>query len=184
MKPIRIFILIVFLSGLYVSLTYSSKTVQEGFKPRCPNVLIQNGNEILLKNTNLADIPGVNPIVFHNLEEYTEFVDWQRSQGIECPLLYLQKTYTTQNDPVYKIKPMPKHLTDASRDDSPYNKNSYPGVDKENQNIGDYTMLDKYHEIGETQLQSADAMDPNWGGVKYTSDAIKAGKYKGDEVHM
>ena len=184
MKPIWIFIVIVFISGLYVSLTYSSKSFQEGLTPRCPNLLIQSGNEILLKNTNLADIPGVNPVVFHNLEEYTQFVDWQHSQGIQCPILYLQKSYNTQNDPVYKIKPVPKHLTDASRDDGPYNKNSYPGVDKANQNIGDYTMLDKYHDIGETQNQSGNAMDPNWGGVKYTMEEINAGKYKEDEVIM
>ena len=44
----------------------------------------------------------------------------------------------------------------------PYNKNSYPGVDPENQEIGDYTMLDEYHEIGETQEESENPMDPNW----------------------
>ena len=43
-------------------------------------------------------------------------------------------------------------------------------------------MLDKYHDIGEEQAQSGNAMDPNWGGVKYTMGEIKAGKYKGDEV--
>ena len=103
MKPIWLFILILFVSGFYVSLNYTSQSVLEGFKqkPRCPNILIQNGNELLLKNTNLADIPGVNPIVFHNLHEYTEFVEWQRSQGIQCPILYLQKSYSIQNEPVY-----------------------------------------------------------------------------------
>jgi hypothetical protein len=25
-------------------------------------------------------------------------------------------------------------------------------------------------------------MDPNWGGVKYTSDQIKAGVYKDNEI--
>ena len=182
MKQIWLFIIIIFLSGLYVTLNYSSETIKEGFKPRCPNILVQNGNEIWLKNTNLADIPGVNPIIFHNLEEYTQFLDWQRSQGIECPILYLQKTYSTQNEAIYKVKPIPKQLTDATRNDPPYNKNSYPGIDPTNQNIGDYTMLDKYHEVGEEQQQSANAMDPNWGGVKYTADAIKAGVYKENEV--
>jgi hypothetical protein len=182
MKPIWIFIIIIFLSGLYVTLTYSSATIQEGFKPRCPNILVQSGDEILLKNTNLADIPGVNPIIFHNLEEYTEFVDWQHSQGIQCPILFLQKTYSTQNEPIYKIKPIPKHLSDASRNDPPYNKNSYPGMDPTNQDIGNYTMLDKYGEVGEEQPQSANAMDPNWGGVKYTVQQIKAGVYKDDEI--
>jgi len=155
-------ILLLFLLGLYFCLTQSSYALQEGFKPRCPNVLIDHGNEIWLKNTNLADIPGVNPIIFHNLEEYTQFVEWQKSQGIECPLLYMQKGYNAQNETVFHVKPPPLHLTDASRNDPPYNKNSYPGMDPMGQNIGDTTMLDEYHEIGTTQEKSMNAMDPNW----------------------
>ena len=182
MKPIWIFIVILFVSGLYVHLNYSSSQIQEGFGPRCPNILVQNGNEIWLKNTNLAEIPGVNPVVFHNLEEYTQFIDWQHSQKINCPILFLQKTYSTQNEAIYKVKPIPKQLTDATRNDPPYNTNSYPGIDPTNQDIGEYTMLDEYHEIGESLPQSADPMDPNWGGVKYTSDQIKAGVYKDNEV--
>jgi hypothetical protein len=159
---IWIFALFVFLMGLYVCLTQTSEAIQEGFRQRCPNILIDHGNEIWLKNTNLADIPGVNPMIFHNLEEYTQFVEWQKSQGIKCPLLYLQKGYNTQNDEVYHVKPPPLHLTDASRNDPPYNKNSYPGMDPMGQNIGDTTMLDEYHDIGETQEKSLNAMDSNW----------------------
>jgi hypothetical protein len=156
------FALFVFLLGLYFCLTQSSYTIQEGFKPRCPNILIDRGNEIWLKNTNLADIPGVNPVVFHNLDEYTQFVEWQKSQGIQCPLLYLKKGYTTQNDEVYYVKPPPKQLVDATRDDPPYNTNSYPGMDPMGQHIGDTTMLDEYHDIGEKSPTSPNAMDSNW----------------------
>lgn len=159
---IWIFIIVTFLSGLYVCLTQTAESITEGFKPRCPNVLIQHGNELWLKNTNLADIPGVNPVIFHNLDEYTEFVDWQKSQGIKCPILYLQKSYNPQNEPVYHVKPPPLHLTDASRNDPPFNQNSYPGMDPMGQNIGDTTMLDEYHNIGETQEISKNTMDSNW----------------------
>ena len=85
------FIFITFMAGLYVCLSYPSSKIKEGLTPRCPNLLIQNGNEIWLKNTNLADVPGVNPVIFHSLEDYLEFVDWQKSQGIKCPLLFLKK---------------------------------------------------------------------------------------------
>ena len=156
-----LFILIAFFSGLYYCLTQTAGLI-EGFKGRCPNILIQHGNEIWLKNTNLADVPGVNPMIFHNLDEYTEFVDWQKSQGIDCPLLYLQKSYNAQNEPVYHVKPPPLHLVDASRDDPPYNQNSYPGMDPTGQHIGETTMLDEYHDIGEKQPISKNAMDTNW----------------------
>jgi len=177
MKPIWLFIIIIFVSGLYVSLNYTTESVLEGFKkkPRCPNILIQNGNELLLKNTNLADIPGVNPIVFHNLNEYTEFVEWQRSQGITCPILYLQKSYSTQNEPEYHVKPTPKHLKDDI-------KIKPHAMDTENQDIGKYTVLDKYGEIEQSKPLSKNPMDPNWGGEKYTEDAVKRGDYKGNEV--
>jgi len=155
------FIIITFMAGLYVCLHYSSATVKEGFTPRCPNLLIQHGNEIWLKNTSLAEVPGVNPIVFHNLDEYVEFVKWQKSQGIKCPILYLQKSYDAQNSPTYQIKD-PIQLLDASRNDPPYNTNSYPGFDPLNQNVGDVTMLDKYHDIGQTTPTSVNAMDPNY----------------------
>jgi hypothetical protein len=164
MKLVWIFIIVACCVLLYVNLTYSSADVTEGFRPRCPNVLVQQGNEIWLKNTNLADIPGVNPVVFHNLDEYTEFVQWQKSQGIDCPLLYLQKTYDPQNTPIYKPHPV-KKLTDATRDDPPYNTNSYPGMDPQNQGIGDVSDLDVYGDVGQTQETSKNAMDPNWQKV-------------------
>jgi hypothetical protein len=184
MKPIWLFILIFFVSGLYVTLNYTTESVLEGLQPRCPNVLIQNGNELLLKNTNLADVPGVNPIVFKNLNEYTEFVEWQRSQGIKCPILYLQKSYSTQNEAEYHVKPMPKNLVDAVKKDPPYTSGLYPGMDPENQDIGKYTKLDKYGEIEQSNPLSKNPMDPNWGGNAYTAEAIKKGVYKGNEVSI
>ncbi len=55
-------------------------------------------------------MPGVNPIRFSNLEEYTEFTEWQRSQGILCPILFLQHAYNAQGEPVYKARPSPTNL--------------------------------------------------------------------------
>ena len=59
----------------------------EGIPSKCPNVLIKKDSKYILKNNRKADIPGVNPIEFDNLEEYVEFIEWQRSQGIRCPVL-------------------------------------------------------------------------------------------------
>jgi hypothetical protein len=76
----------------------------------CPDVLIQKGSALFLYNTKRASVPGVNPIRFENLEEYTEFTEWQRSQGILCPILFLQHAYNAQGDPVYKARPSPTNL--------------------------------------------------------------------------
>ena len=102
----------IFLAGLYF---YITGTFIEGFenttyntsdtKSSCPDILIQKGKRLYLSNSKLAKVPGVNPIEFENLEDYVEFTEWQRSRGVRCPVLFLQKTYDAQGDEVYKIRP-------------------------------------------------------------------------------
>ena len=108
-----IFLLIlVFLIGLYFyAKNGDSGSDDEAFTnnlstgPRCPNLLIQKGSRFYLYNSKLAQVPGVNPVEFDNLEDYTEFLDWQRSQNIRCPVLFLQETYDAQGNRVYKTRP-------------------------------------------------------------------------------
>lgn len=185
-----IVIMVVFILGLYfVTLKSGIEAFNRISNRRCPNVLMQHGSKIQLYNSNLAKIPGVNPIEFDNLHEYVEFVEWQRSQGIRCPVLYLQQAYDVQGNAVYKARPDPLNLQgglqdfqpgvqsntdeqskllDASRDDAPYNTNSFPAYDQDNQYIGIETPLDKmFHESNDGK-PSANAMDPSWGGVDYS----------------
>jgi len=107
MSIIIVFIIIAFLAGIYFIVNYSSKEAFENMneKPRCPNILIQKDAKFYLFNSKLAKVPGVNPVVFNNLEEYVEFLDWQRGMGIRCPVLYLQHTYDAQGQSVYKMRP-------------------------------------------------------------------------------
>lgn len=110
---------IVFLLGLY----FMCKSCDvETFTPssdgddtpkiakNCPDVLIQKGSAFFLYNSKRASVPGINPIRFENLEEYIEFTEWQRSQGILCPILYLQHAFNAQGDAVYKAHPSPTNL--------------------------------------------------------------------------
>jgi len=108
-------ILTIFIIGLYIAFTYPITSIQEGFElpggsKRCPNVLIQKGAAFYLYNSKLAKIPGVNPLQFNSLDEYIEFTDWQRSQGIRCPILYLQESYDAQGNQVLKARPSPTDL--------------------------------------------------------------------------
>jgi len=205
-KLIYFFIILVFLSGLYFYITYGNKT--EGMsnmtnQQRCPNILIQKDSKYYLYNSNIAKVPGVNPIEFNNLEDYVEFLEWQRSAGIRCPVLYLQNTYDAQGNPVYKVRPsvtelqggLPPttpvplplkftQLVDAGRDDPPYNKNSYPSFDESSYYVGAITPLDMIKHSEENMLYSDNAMDPNWGGRDYTQALVDAGYYKDGEVGM
>lgn len=219
--------IVLFLIGLFFyakgnDLTY---TISEGFTPdatkgpRCPNLLIQKGSRFYLYNSKLADVPGVNPIEFDNLEDYSEFLDWQRSQNIRCPVLYLQETYDAQGNKVYKsrpdvhepqaglppsiasssgqmitesnlgtpdvpVYPNPTQLIDATRNDPPYNQNSYPAHDQTDYYIGTTTPLDVMNIQSEKASVSPDPMDPNWGGSEYTQSLVDKGYYKDNEVKL
>jgi hypothetical protein len=198
-----IIILIIFALGLYFVMSYPTYEAFENpsQRYRCPNVLFQRGSDYFLYNSKVAKVPGVNPLQFKNLEEYVEFTQWQRRQGIKCPVLYVQEAYDTQGNTVYKARPSPtdmhgglpdlvlnqdnsapmpapndvSKLLDAGQDDRPYNINSYPGFDQKNQYIGLDTPLDKM--FNDKSKVSPNPMDTNWGGDEFTESLIDAGYY-------
>tara|TARA_B100001758_G_scaffold247149_1_gene264085 strand:+ start:703 stop:1290 length:588 start_codon:yes stop_codon:yes gene_type:complete len=195
MKSINIcVILVIFLLGLYFYVTPNRELFVN--PPRCPDLLIQKGEQIHLLNTKLARVPGVNPLTFQNLDEYTEFVKWQRSNNINCPVLYLQHTYNVQGNSEYKVfdnpasfqpcgltpEPVPGYvprkpdlLVDATRNDPPYNNNSYPGYDQDNQYIGKDTPLDKMYHSNPGK-PSLNPMDDNWVGEKKAKKEVNVKK--------
>lgn len=215
-----LFILIVFLAGLYFYIHYKGNLVYENMDNpgnKCANLLVQKGSKFYLYNTKVAEVPGVNPIIFDNLEDYSEFLDWQKSVGIRCPVLYVQDIYDAQGNRSYKMRPdvhdlqgglpeetpmttptipdeLPKPITsdndnstllvDATQDDQPYNKNSYPAYDQSSYYEGVQTPLDQMDQKQQAQKASPNAMDPNWGGTNYTQQLVDKGAYKGNEVKI
>jgi hypothetical protein len=228
MTVLSFLFILVFLIGLYFYAKCSDPNYLEGLTNnnnssntgiRCPNLLIQKGARFYLYNSKVAKVPGVNPVEFDNLEDYTEFLDWQRSQGIRCPVLYLQESYDAQGNPVYKARPSvsepqaglppsiassagdiiqestlgdsnalaypnPTLLVDATRNDPPYNKNSYPAYDETSYYIGTTTPLDAMDLSQEKSGVSPNPMDPNWGGTEYTQGLVDKGYYKENEVSL
>ena len=228
MTLLTLLFIIVFLIGLFFYAKTTDPKYSEGLtnntlqQRRCPNLLIQKGSRFYLYNSKLAQVPGVNPVEFDNLEDYTEFLDWQRSQGIRCPVLYLQETYDAQGNRVYKARPSvsepqaglppsiassvgnilmdappidnpdklsypnPTLLVDATRNDPPYNVNSYPAYDESSYYIGGTTPLDVMNIAPSlpTSSPSPDPMAPNWGGADYTQNLVNKGYYKENEVSI
>jgi hypothetical protein len=187
---------IIYVIGLYFIIRNSTKKCIEGFnnniENNCPNLLMKKDDAYYLYNTNKAHVPGVNPIRFNNLEEYTEFVDWLRSSGIRCPVLYLQQTYDTQGQRTYKMLPDPNEPnagyppiqpTEITKlFDAGHNKGSMPGFDPMNQYIGLNTPLDKVFEQERSQELSDNPMDPNWGGAEFSRQVVESSKYAGDTI--
>jgi hypothetical protein len=206
--PLLFFIALVFILGLFFYLKKTDDIV-EGLTnsesnpdptKRCPNLLIQKGSRFYLHNTKLSPVPGVNPIVFEDIGQYSEFMKWQHSVGIKCPVLFLQHMNDAQGEDVYKIRPSvvePQYglgsapvlkpapttlLTDAGRNDYPYNTNSYPAYDPEGQNIGQSTPLDTMDSNDPYQLNRTDsAMSSDFDPV-VAQKHIDQGVYKDNEI--
>ena len=71
---------------------------------KCPTNLIKDGNKLLLYNPKLAKVPGVNPIQFNSLDEYSKYVEWQRVNKVHCPVLKLDKTLENNATDMYSIQ--------------------------------------------------------------------------------
>ena len=174
----------------------------------CPDVLIRRGNILLLYNSKMDLVEGVNPLPFFNLDEYINFLKIQRKKGKVCPVLFLQHESNTQGEDVYRMRPNPFELDaglplsaaaaapkppnqipvpiiDSNRDHPPYNTGNYAGFDPQGLSIGLYTKLDELHDSTqreEGQTLSDNPMDPNWGGVLYTQGKVTSGKYDENQV--
>ena len=201
-------------SQLYESLDNKEPKIngKKSTNSRCPNMLIEKDGAIYLYNSKLAIVPGVNPIQFKNLEEYSEFVDWQSSQNLNCPVLYLQYTTDTQNNELVQVKssifenqgglPNEKSNTLSGGEDDEYyeknkmldaTRNSTPDPTKK-LNTGMYSGFDQYNQnvgldtpldklFSEKNSKSANPMDTHWGGKKHTQKKLEEGDYKDRQVY-
>jgi len=188
--------LLLFLS-LYVITHYTGYQISEGFNESntsCPNLLIKKDNHIYLYDSKRPITPAVNPLIFDSLDEYTEYLAYERSKGRRCPVLELHHTYDTQGKSVYKVYPSPsdkngglslkqahvqieRNLIDAN-----HNPGNYPGYDDSGFDVGVYTPLDKLFHSKDPI--SDNAMDTNWGGPEYSRNIVDSGKYRNnmDEI--
>jgi hypothetical protein len=94
----------------------------------------------------------------NSLEDYKEYVEWQRANKLNCPILHLEKVFDTQGAAMYEVRPsfdkslniggmnhnLPvvqttpdiQRMKDNAIDRPPFNSNQYASYDKHNQNIG------------------------------------------------
>jgi hypothetical protein len=170
--------IIIFIMGFIVLLNNEFYDMISPLISSCPNLLVRNGNKLSLLNTNITD----SVITFETLEDYKNYVERQKVQGIYCPVLYIQKENNAQGNDIYKMYSDPciretgfmtiplsniesmEGVLDASKANPPFNANSYPGFDPHGLNVGQVTALDKVHDSTKLEKESDNAMDNNWSG--------------------
>jgi hypothetical protein len=150
-----LFIIILFVFGIYFMINNPKEPFITG---QCPTTMIKDGSKLLLYNPEYAHVPGVNPLEMKDLDDYKEYVEWQRANKLNCPILHLEKVFDAQGAPMYEIRPsfetelnvggmnhnLPvvknkanvQKTMDAALDSSPFNCNQYEAYDKDNQMIG------------------------------------------------
>lgn len=171
----------------------------------CPDMLIQKGTSLLLYNSKERIVDGINPLPLYNLDEYKIYVDRQRAKGNHCPILFLREENDVQGNDVYRMYSSPmyveggnqilpvmndeqeqvmKHInvSDASRDNPPYNANMYPGFDPTSMDVGRITEIDLIHKSTQDGEISLNPADTNWGGVIQTQRALELGVFSGNNV--
>tara|TARA_B110000967_G_scaffold205667_1_gene250700 strand:- start:3693 stop:4412 length:720 start_codon:yes stop_codon:yes gene_type:complete len=202
-----LFLVMTFIFGLYATTFYRTdckcKKEKESFENKsCPDMLIKKGNVLLLYNSS-EETSSENPIPFFNLDEYINYLEIQKSKGVDCPVLFLQEETTAQGENVYKVRPSPfdlqgglpstpnlnepdqakiKKVVDASISNPPYNKDQTAGFDSHGQNVGEYTNIDAIHDSTSARKISDNPMDKNWAGTTYTQQMVESGKYVGNEI--
>jgi len=187
---------IMFILGLYFVCRYPK---YESFSRitripyRCPDILYQSGSKMFLYNSKLATVPGVNPIQFNNLEDYVEFTEWQRREGIKCPILYLQKSEDIQGKTVYSARPDPSNPQGGLPIfpvGTGHKESNIMPIHKIDSELLNNDMRDIANEIEipmDNMFQAGTKVSPfatkaNWGGPEYTQKLVDAGVFKGDEV--
>jgi hypothetical protein len=166
-------IAILFLSVIILLVLLYSSVYRVGFEnqPECPTLLVKSGTDILM----FTD-PRGDPMRFSNMDEYVNYVENQQARGIECPVLILHEEVQNEG---YQTSSNVEDVIDSNDDRNP---NMYNGFDPYGLQIGRYNKLDAIHDSTAKSDQSDSPMDPNWGGVQHTQDAVDSGKYDENQV--
>ena len=96
-----IVIYLLYLGGI-LFLMYQS--VEPFVSGKCPTTFIKDGQHYFLYDPSMAKVPGVNPIRLKNIDEYKEYIEWQRKNKLHCPILHLERVYTANGTEMYEIR--------------------------------------------------------------------------------
>lgn len=174
--------------------------------PNCPDMLVRRGNVMMLYHSTNPNIPPKSFHSVQEYVSYLESmkdkkcpvlflqeeIDAQGQQVFRVrPTLdgtlngLPQSTTLVPGSVVNMIYPPPtpssvinsnRFIVPTAQDDGVHGS-TYQEYDPHGQHVGQFTKLDAMHVAEEQQYVSANPMDPNWGGIAYTSSRVDSGAY-------
>ena len=155
-KNILILVLVFLLLYLYV---------MENSNEFCYDLIEKKNNRYHVYNSKRELIPGLNPLIFDNLEDYKKYMEWKQDNGSDCPAIYFDRKYTTQNKLGYQLAKNPvsvsvftlppkdntsiikdngdiRYSRDLFNSELVLSKSHYPGFDPTDQDIGKKNKID------------------------------------------
>ena len=143
--------------------------VQQSKNIHCPVLFLKREYDIQGKE--IYRNKPIQPNIDINKPEHAINVALNNSNG----LLFNPTNYTNYEPtkiPDFKEnidrKPIP--VLDATRVSKVYNVNNYPSFDPYGLYVGKYTVIDKIHDSTQEAKISTNAMDTNWGGMRYSGN--------------
>lgn len=90
---------------------------KEGFtSSQCPTTMIKQDGRYWLYNPKLAQVPGVNPVVVDSLTDYESYLNWQRANGLKCPILHVDESVNLDEGMLLEKGELPKQRLDVALD--------------------------------------------------------------------
>ena len=134
-KNILIFLIIFIILYLYLSITL--------IKHDNYDIVEENGNKILFHNLNSGIVS-----TFDSIKDYLSFMDLRNEKGVNNPVLYFKRIFTTQNDlgskqipdPSSDIIYFPKYEDKSIK--RTHNMSNVVGFDPTDQDIGVKNSVD------------------------------------------
>ena len=123
--------------------------------PMSRHSLISQNNVLYLYTSNTPLIPGVNPIMFSNYNDYAQYVAYRNQYGANIPMLPVTHMNMNTNTNM--------NMNAKASGGNPYIPPS---------------QTERREKKPEKRTYYSDnAMEPNWGGTSYSMSSVNQGTY-------
>lgn len=160
---------------------YIETSASKSQTTKCPDKLKETRNGVLAFRIN-EQHSNSNPLVFTSMEDYQQYAK-NMNELYGCPILNIEN-YNEDNIYLDNANAViPTYAKDTDDFGRKIPRKGLRGFDPNDYYVGTYTIDHKKNEIRQSSGLSANAMDKNWGGPRYSEYILQTGEYDGLNVY-